>query len=220
MTTSGVTALEMTARDIVKAALQENGIIRVGREPRAAEQDACITRLNGMLKSWSLRANLWREETAEYTIPGGTGSVALGDDVQDVANVRFLQSATNARSLARWEREEYRVLPNRASVGNPTAYSLERTIASLTLKVWPVPATDIDVEVDYIRAAEVVTNAGQTVDFRAEFQEAIYANLAVRCAGIFGVEPGAELVTRAARLEGSVFDYDRPDSYYFESDCD
>jgi hypothetical protein len=219
MTTSGVTAFDLTARDIVTTALEENGIIRLGRDPKAAELDACIRRLNGMLKSWSLRANLWREDSAEYTIPGGTGSIALEDDVQEVINVRFLQSATNSRPLYRWEQEQYRSLPNRASVGNPTAYAIERTIAGLTLKVWPVPADDIDVEVDYIRAAEIITNAGQTVDFRAEFQEAIYSNLAVRCAGIFGVEPSAELVARARELEGLVLDYDRPSSYFLESDC-
>lgn len=219
MTTSGVTSFELTARDLVQAALEDNGIIPLGEDMEAEELAACIVRLNLMLKSWSMRANLWREASSTVTITGGTGSLALAAGVQDVVNARHVVSATYSRPLAPWTRDEYRSLPNRASVGNPSAFYVERAISGLTLKVWPVPAANISVEIDYDRAAEVVTDAGQTVDFRAELLEVVQTNLALRCAGIFGAALSPELVARAQRLEREMFDADRPDSYFLEADC-
>lgn len=219
MTTSGVTAYSMTARDFITAALEDTGVIPLGRTPKAKELEACLVRFNLMLKSLSVRANLWREATTTVTIPAGTGSYTLNAAVQDVTAVRHALTSTNARMLRRWERDEYRSLPNRAQAGNPSIFHIERTTSGLTLKVWPVPAANISAQVDYIRAAEAITDASETVDFREEFAEAIMVMLARRCCGIFGVEPTAEMIAREQVLERQMLDADRPESYYFEADC-
>lgn len=63
MATSGETSYSVTARDIVKTALQESAIVGLNKEPTANELSACIGRLNGMLKSWQTKGVLWKQET-------------------------------------------------------------------------------------------------------------------------------------------------------------
>lgn len=219
MATSGVTALRPTARDFVSGALHDNAIIPLDEEPDAAEMEACIKKLNQMLKSWSVKANLWREESYTATVLANTATLVLADDVQEVVDVRHVQSATYSRPLFQWARDQYRMLPNRTTSGNPTAFTVTRGTDGLTLDVWPVPTTDITVEIDYIRAAEIVTDPSQTLDFREEFAEAVQTNLAVRCCPIFEKQPHPVLVGLAQRLEGEMLDHDRPDSYYMVPYC-
>lgn len=219
MSTSGVTDFRPTVRDFITGALHDNAIVPLSEQPEASEFEACTRRLNMMLKSWSVRANLWREATATVTIPAGTGQVALSPDVQEVIAVRHAVTASYNRPLAMWTRDQFNILPNPMASGSPSAVYVERGVNGLTLKVWSVPATDIDVVVDYIRAVEIATDGTQTLDFREEFAEAVQTNLALRCCPIFEKQPHPELVARAQRLEAEMLDADRPASYFMESGC-
>jgi hypothetical protein len=117
------------------------------------------------------------------------------------------------------ERARYYELPNPAQTGTPLGYYVSGQLAGDTMYVWPVPTEDTTLYADYVRVPETVTDASETVDVPQRYQEALYANLAVRCAGMFNVEPGAELVMRAQRLEREMLDAERPASYFFEADC-
>lgn len=214
MPTSGETAWSLTAREIVTAALQENAIIALGRDPRAAEMDACLVRLNALLKSW--RVGLALEQGATVTVPADSASGAIDAGIDEVLAVRVVISATNERTLARWERDQYLSIPNKTSSGTPTAYYTSRTTAGTTLYLWPVPTVETDLKVDYLRLPETVTDPTETVDFPERHTEALYANLAVRCAGLFGVQPSQELFQRAERLRREVEDSERPASYFLE----
>lgn len=214
MTTSGVTAWSLTARDLVTAALEDNAIIALGRTPRDAEMTACIRRLNGMLKSWQVKgAGLWRETAIAATILAGEATVELPEGVADVVGVRIVETSTYQRPLAVWERDDYMILPNKTSLGQPTAAYAERGLASTVLYLFPVPLVDTDLLVDALRGVETVTSPNETVDFPEIYQEAIYANLAVRCAGLFGMQAPAELIARAGMLEQAMLDSERPSSY-------
>lgn len=217
MPTSGVTTWSLTARDICTAALQENGILALGREMRSAELAACLVRLNAMLKA--MLPNGYLEATATVTVPADDPSGTLDADVAEVLSVRRILTDATHRPLFRMERDRYFELPNMAQSGDPLGYYASEQVAGLTLYVWPVPTADTDLHVDYVRAVETVTDAGQTVDIPQKYQEAIYSNLAVRCAGIFGVQSPPELVDRARRLELMMFDAERPRSYFMEPDC-
>ncbi len=213
MTTSGVTAWSLTARDLITAALQENAIVGLGREPTSAEMTACLLRLNGMLKSWMPGA--FHETTGTVTITGGDASGVLAAGIKRIINAR-LELTSTERQLHEWNRDDYLSLPNKASVGDPTIFYQARQLAGITLYIWPVPATNKTLHIDYERVPETVTDLNQTVDFPEEYHEALYANLALRCAGLFGVEPGGELIARAQRLEREMLDAERPESYTFE----
>lgn len=226
MTTSGETAWSLTARDICTRAMEELGVLSVGGTPKARELEACLVRLNGMLKSWQGKANLFRETTGEATIAAGVGTMTLPEGVRDVSSVRVVVSATQERQLWPWQRSQYLSLPNKAAVGAPTAYYLSRQRDTVELSVWPVPATDMDIRFDYSRIADTITNATETLDIPAEWHETVYLGLASRIAGMFGasrMDPAnvADVKQRAEILYQQMLDQDRPDSYYFEAygDC-
>lgn len=222
MPTSGVTDWPLTAGELIQHSMIELGVLSSGEEPEAGEMADCLVRLNGMLKSWSKRVNLFREASGTLTITGGTGAATLEQGIQDLLSVRHVVSATNYRQLAQWNRDQYYSLPNRAAVGNPTIYYLSKGVDSTAIRVWPVPATDITLHVDYTQTAETVTSVDETVDVPQEWQEAVILGLASRCASIFGAtrldpQTVARIDARAAELYQFLLDSDRPDSYSFET---
>lgn len=214
MATSGTTVFSLTARDIAHDALQENGIIGIGLSMEADELDAVLRRLNGMLKSWQLQGVLWKQETESLSGTADTATIALGTYVRGVNACRYVESATNEQQMQRFERDEYNALPNKANSGTPTIYYVQRAEDGLVLHVWPVPSANFTLKADIDRKMDTVTDANETLDLPEELMETVYANLAVRCAGLFQAPLSQELVQRAATLERQMLDNYRPASYF------
>lgn len=214
MTTSGITAFSNTARDFVTQALLENAIISIGEEPDADELNACLFRFNAMLKSWSGRGLTWKQETITQAGTAATATITLPAYVREVNGCRYIESATNERQMARWERDEYNSYPNKASAGTPTIYYVDRDTGAITLYVWPVPPATFSLKLDIDRVIETITDASETLDIPEEWADCVMANLAMRCCNLFGEQPSQELAERAQRLEREMFDAWRPASYF------
>jgi hypothetical protein len=222
MATSGITSWPMTAGEIVQQAMVNLGILGSGEDPESSEMTDGITTLNFMLKTWSRKVNLWRDGIGTLTVLGGTGAATLEQEVRDINSVRHVISATNYRLLTPWNRDQYYSMPNRAAVGNPTIYYVKRDLDSVQIRVWPVPAADISLHVDYSKASEAVTEPGETLDISQEWAETVIINLADRLIGVFGaarIDPSSaqKISQRAAVLEQELFDSDRPDTIEFQS---
>lgn len=218
MTTSGVTAWELTANDIVKLAM--GSILDPDTDPDASELSECLKRLNGMLKSWALKGvSLFRESSLTVPTVAATASITLSAGVRSISSARLVVSATNERRLWPMNRTDYLNLPNKASAGQPTSYYLDRQRDAAVLYLWPVSATIASIKLDYDRLPETVTSGTETLDIRSELQETVWLNLAVRIGGpVFGTTPPPEVIAQAAVLEQQMFDAERPDSYRFESE--
>jgi len=214
MTTSGTTAFNTTARDFVKNALLENVIIAFGDDPEADEMNACIFRLNAMLKTWATRGLGWKQEV--YTAAGtaDTAAITLPVYVREVNGARYIDSATNERAMIRFERDDYMIPPNKAASGTPTIYNVEQNAGALVLNVWPVPTADFTLNLDIDRALDTVTDPSETIDIPEEWTECVMSNLALRCCNIFGVSPTPELRETAQLSEREMFDAYRPASYF------
>src|SRR5689334_7114176 len=143
MTTSGITDWPLTVAEVVRHALVELGAISSGEEPEATEEADAMVRLNGMLKTWSTKANLFREATGTLTVLGGTGAGTLPSEVRQLNSARLIVSSTYQRPLLQWNRDQYYSMPNRAAVGNPTIFYLSRTPTASEIRIWPVPAADV-----------------------------------------------------------------------------
>jgi hypothetical protein len=148
------------------------------------------------------------------TTSGASGTLDAG--IRSISSARLVNSSTSHRTLWPMDRSQYLSLPNKAAVGAPTMFYLSRERDAAVLYLWPVSATDVTIAIDYDRVPETVTDGSETLDIREELQEAVYANLAVRIAGIFGQQAPPELAQRAASLEMQMLDAERPDSYFFE----
>jgi hypothetical protein len=220
MTTSGVTSWSLTAREIVRAAMGELAAIEPGTEPDDDELQDCLLRLNAMLKSWQLRGvGLTHQTSGTVTTVAGSASGTLDAGIRSISSARLVVSSTQDRPLFAIDRTRYLSLPNKAQAGSPTMYYLSRQGPAPEIFLWPVSATATTVRIDYDRVVETVTDGAETLDIRSELQEAVYSNLALRIAGIFGAQIPPELAKRATDLERQMYDAERPDSYFFEADC-
>lgn len=222
MATSGETNWPLTAGEIVQQAMVELGALTSGDSPEASEMTDGLVRLNSMLKTWSKKVNLWRDGTGTVIITGGIGAATLPQEVRDLNSVRHVISATNKRLLTPWNRDQYYSLPNQAAVGNPTIYYVKRDLDDVEIRLWPVPADDITLHVDYSRTAETITASDQTLDISQENGETVILGLAARMASMFGVtrtdpQTVGDIKRRAAVLEQELFDSDRPDTIEFQS---
>jgi hypothetical protein len=221
MATSGVYNWPLTAGEIVQQAMIELGVLNSGDDPDTHEMTDCMVRFNAMLKGWSRKANLWRDEVGLLLIPAGQGAATLQQAVRDINSVRHVVSPTNTRLLAQWTREQYYSIPNRQSRGNPSCYYVKRDTDSVQIYVWPVPQFDITLHADFSRAAQTITEPGETIDISQEFAETVILGLAARISGMFGASridqaTVADVKQRAAVLEQEMYDSDRPDSITFE----
>ena len=223
MTTSGVTTWSLTARDIVKEAMLELNILSPGEEPEAEELQRCFVRLNGMLKSSSTVGGFgFLEATGTVTIPANIASGSLPTGIRNINSARVVVSSIYHRQMQAFNRSQYLSLPNKTASGSPTIYYISDNGDTTTMYVWPVPTAITTISVDYARTIETVTDGTETLDIPQEWQEAVYLNLAVRIAPMFGaarIDPQtlAQVEQRAERLSGMLLDAERPDSYFFET---
>lgn len=221
MATSGVYNWPLTAGEIVQQAMIELGVLNSGDDPDTHEMTDAMVRFNAMLKGWSKKANLWLDEVGTLIVPGGQGAATLQQSVRDINSVRQVVSPTNHRLLAQWNRDEYYSIPNRAAIGNPTCFYVKRDVDSVQIYVWPVPSVDITLHADFSRAAQTITEPGETLDISQEFAETVIFGLASRIANMFGASridkaTVEDVKGRAAMLEQELFDSDRPDSIVFQ----
>lgn len=220
MTTSGTTSSQLIVGEIIQQAMSELGVLSSGEQPTAEETADGVRVLNWMLKSWPSRGlNLWRETQGSVAFPAATASVALDPFCLDVAEARYVQSSTFERPLQRWENGQYRQLPNKAQLGYPTAFFVDKQAGSITMHLWPVPSIDSTVLFTYSRVPQDVTDAAETVDVPQEWTELVYVALAARLVQTFGVnrtDPAtAQIIAqRAAALEQAMLDQDRPASVF------
>ncbi len=213
----------LTFSELATSAATELGAIGMGDSLEASEEEEMRLRMNAMLAKWSTDANLWRDETATITISGGAGAATLPSEIRDIRGLRHIQSATYKRPLLEWARDDYLSLPNRAQAGTPTIYYFQPSIGGAVLRIWPVPATDQDFELDISRRFHQIEDPSQEVDIMPEWYEAALYGLAARCANIFGttrVDPNTvQRVDAQAKAEyDRLLDSDRPNYYAFGYD--
>ncbi|MDO9334938.1 MAG: hypothetical protein Q7T61_00925 [Caulobacter sp.] len=222
MSTSGQIGGKLVVKDYITTAMELLGILAPGNEPEADEYDSGIRYLNSMLKAWqSDGCNLWRDEVVTIDWPAATAECDLSPTVMDIISARYVQSGTYQRWLARWERGDYDLLPNKVSVGTPTMFVFVKTTSNPKLILWPVPSEAVTISANVARVTEDVTEVDQEVDLPQEWAECVYFNLASRMAGTMAtgrVDPRREAQVRAdaAEMYARMSSFDRPASYTFE----
>lgn len=207
----------MSAGDLVTRAMQNRRVLALGRSPTAAEMEYGLERLNQLLKSLAAdNAIPWAAEETTATVTAGDPDVTLSPKPSSIVSVGLVVSATNERPLAPWEMGQYDVLPNKASVGNPTIYVVRELAGGTTLRVWPVPSTNQTLHIRYVRVPDDVVQA-DPVDLPQEWIEGIEYMLAIRLTAF--ANGNEDLPAAAAYHEMRLKDLSRPDSYSFEADC-
>ena len=218
MTVSTSISFEMTARDIVEKALRLINVLGSDENVSAADGENARMSLNMMLKTMQADGcNIWREQPSTVTFPASTATMTLDPRVIDVVEARCVRATNSELPLGRWERGQYVSIPNKASVGIPTAYYFQKNRDAVTMTLWPVPYVSTVINFTAARVMADVSALSDTLDVPQEWLECVTYNLADRLAIEWGsviIEAAAaqRIQQRAAELYSLMRDFDRPSS--------
>jgi len=201
MATSGVITGTMTPGEVIAAACDMLGLRQLGDQIDGNEAAVCLRHLTWMLKTWQvdLPAHGWRSVEVSWTHPAATASVTLSPKYMNVISARRRVSGIDT-PLWPLSVDEYNERPNKSQAGTPTSYMVRKTLASLSVSVWPVPATDTTIYAEAARVIEDVTSLTQTLDVPQEWLETIYTCLAARIAAPLQVAISADIQQQALNL--------------------
>jgi hypothetical protein len=206
-----------TNSEICAAALRKIGVASASQPIQATELRDALSALGRMLASWqNHRYNLWTY--TETSIPLTTAAGYIMDPTPvEVIDVRFRRNGLDM-PMQQITREEYNALPQKASIGIPSSYFVNRQVNGTTLTVWPLLAAGVgeSLEVTYSRA--IATHlSGDAMDFPAQFEDAVVYGLAARLADDYEVAADRVIMRAQAELDLAL-SFDREGSVYFCGD--
>lgn len=201
MSTSGVTTYNLTRDQIITGALRMLGVVAQGESPTAIQITEAAEALNLMIKAFEADGMaLWG--ITEYTVPltnaVASYSIGIGKSVNTSKPLKVIQ-AYNRDSVSNVDipmriitRQEYNILGNKTSSGNPIQCWYDPRLDYGVLTVFPVPntttATNNSVHIVYQRSFEDFTASGDNPDFPQEWLECLKYGLAVRLAPEYGID--------------------------------
>ena len=219
MTTSGVTALPLTARDVITFALRKLGVVPIGQEVDYNEIAPLLTDLNLMLKGWETTGPyLWTVTDGSVSMTAATPSYSLSvDNPLRIVEVRYqYPDATPDRILPmkRLSRIQYMQLPLKKSAGNPVQWYFNPQVSSQILYVWPVLQTVTTDKLLYTfqRRFQICQSPNDSIDVPEEWLQTVGYSLAELLLPNYGVggEPAARIERIAAGLRRVAKAFSRP----------
>lgn len=224
MTTSGVTALTMTAREIIEFALRELNAIPIGQELDVNEVAPVIQKLNVMLRGYETRGpHLWRVADGSVALLPNTPSYSLATDTPlRVIEARYRYANGQDLPMKQMTAVQYKTLPIKLSPGVPTQWYFNPQATSQTLYVWPVPRTITTetIQYSYQRRFQICTTLDDDLDIPSEWLDTVGMSLAARLLASYGVEgeSAARIEKTATMLLRSAKAFDRPAFVQFMPD--
>ena len=200
MSTSGSTDYSTTRLDIINRALSLLNAVPQGGTPTAYDLSDANLALNGLVKSWMADGlQLWAITSYNVPLTDGVNKYRIGlTQTIDIAKPLKIHQAFNRNSTSLVDipmriltRQEYNMLGNKTSSGNPIQifYDPQRTYGILS--VFPVPttteATNNTVTIYYQRPFEDFNSSTDEVDFPQEWFDAVCYGLACRLAPEAGI---------------------------------
>lgn len=200
MTTSGVTTFNVTRDQLITGALRMIGVIAQGETPSSTQVSEAAEALNMMVKAYEADGMpLWG--LTEYAVPMTAGvnsyNIGIGKTINIPKPLKVIQAWNRDTSsnvdipMRILTRQEYNILGNKATTGNPIQIYYEPLLDYGVLHLFPTPASaDVSnhrIYIVYQRPFQDFVNTGDTPDFPQEWLEALKYGLAARLAPEYGV---------------------------------
>jgi len=193
-----------TGQTIVNRALRLLGVIASGETPTADESADALTAINSMLDSWRndrLMAYALQNETLSMVASQSSYTVGTGGDLNTTRPVSiegaFMREGGIDYPVRIIDAEEFNSIPDKTSTSNLVhLVYYEGTMATGTLKVWPVPDTTNVLHLT-TRVPFTALTLGGTVSLPPGWEEAIAANGAIAIAPEFQASPSQPVVKMA-----------------------
>ena len=216
MSTSGVITFNLTAQQLIDAALQKIAVLGEGESASGNQYTDAQRELNLMMLSWGLVGpNLWTmTEATAVALVSGTQTYTLSPRPRFVENMRFAIDGVEKYPMTEWDRQDWDRFPMKTQTGNPIKFVIDRQRTSTTVKVWPVPSFTSGTYTcpySFERVWDSVTEPAQDIDVPQEWLETVMVNLASRLADDYRLNgPNVERVRdRATKLYELAMNSDR-----------
>lgn len=193
-----------TGQTLVNRSLRLLGIIGSGTSPTADESADALTAINAMIDSWRndrLMAYALQDESLTMVASQSSYTIGTGGNLNTTRPVSiegaFMRSSGVDYPVRVIDAEEYNSIPDKTSTSNLVhLVYYEGTMATGTLKVWPVP-TDTNVLHLTTRVPFTALTLGGTVSLPPGWEEALASNGAIAIAPEFQANPSQSVVKMA-----------------------
>ena len=198
--TSGSTDFSVTRDDIIKRALRLIGVLAQGETPSATQITEGAFALNSLIKAWQADGMpLWAIKSYNVPLAATVASyrIGLGQAIPTPKPLKITQAYNHNNSskvdvpMRGLTRQEYNLLGNKTSTGNPIQYFYDPQRDYGDLYVFPVPSTVEQaanvITIYYQRPFEDFDASTDTPDFPQEWYDAVMYGLACRLAPEYGV---------------------------------
>lgn len=193
---SGSTDFSITRDDLIKGALRLCGVLAQGESPTTDQINEASEALNMLVKAWQVDGMpLWAIKTTAVPLTANTASyrIGIGQTVNVSKPLKVLRAWNRDLTsnvdipLRLLTKQEYDILGNKTSPGNPVQFYYDPQNQYGDLFVYPVPTdleqTNNQIFIVYQRPFEDFDAATDTPDFPQEWFEALKYGLASRLAG-------------------------------------
>jgi hypothetical protein len=183
MSTGATDTFQQTADQIMADALANVGAIGVGGTPTARQKAHAFRALNRIVKSIDASGDfLWRTVRRSVAIAAGTASYGpsvVGTDVLGLEDpCDFVLSGQTARTpIYMMSNEDYRRLGDRTTQGTPSQYLVERTLAGITLTLWPTPIAAGSLEIMAALRSKDYVLTSDTSDYTSKWDNCLVLGL-------------------------------------------
>jgi hypothetical protein len=194
--------LATTAQTIIDRALRLISAIASGSSPTASETADGLTALNAMIASWQLdKLNVYAyvdtsfpltANDASYTV-GPSGNFDLTPRPPKIEQV-FVRNANIDYLVELIDYEKWYAIPDKTSQTDIPIYAYyEPSLATGTLKLWPVPNSPYDLHIITWSSLSELATAATTITLPPGYERALAYNLAIEIASEYGAEVPASV---------------------------
>lgn len=193
MSTSGSTDFNITRDQLITGALRLCGAVAQGESPTAAQISEASEALNMLIKAWQADGMpLWVIKNHTLTLVSGTNTYTVTPKLLKVIQAFSHNTLTNIDVPMRIvTRQEYNVLGNKTSTGNPIQVFCNPELTATSVKVFPTPdstsASQNQVILVYQKQFDDMDSASDNLEFPSEWFEAVKYGLSTRLAGEYGI---------------------------------
>ena len=194
-----------TARQIMKQAAQDIGVLGVGKSLSPTDEADILSRLNDMLDNWSTSSIMvpFRTEishsldgSASYTVGSGADISTTRPSYINSAFIRDSDGDDSPLTVLR-SRASYDGIYDKDLAGDPELVYYEPSLANGTLYVWPVGDSGDTIYLNTRGQLTQFPDATTDIDIALGYKETMVANLAIRIAPMFEVSITQELAKTA-----------------------
>lgn len=192
MTVSNVTSFNMTADQLVSAALRKLAVLGDGQVASDTQLSTGREALNVMIKAFQTKGMpLWAITESSVPLTATRVYPLSFAPLKVLQAIRMDSSDGSTVLLEPRTHYDYNLLSNSLTTGQPTTYWYEPLNQAGTLHIWPTPDTyttaNQQIKLVYQRTFYDLTSGTDTLDFPQYWMEAVIYGLAHRLSPEYGI---------------------------------